>query len=304
MSGLLIAVIILLYTLQSLFCRLYTEHYPSDKKIAPSVFAIVCGITVGVVSFACSGFAFQFSGKTVIFGAINAVVLYLYDTFIAKASESGSYSVLMVFNLSGGIIIPCLVATFAFGDYLGPVKLICILTIFAAIYMVSHKPKDVADKNSRVTFSFIIICLLLGVSNGLYGMLLDLQSRTTGINEKEEMVAITFVGAALISLVHLSVSQKKHTAKAFRQTKRSLAYLLLCSFVSAAAINLLVYILPIVNVTLLYTFDNAGVMVLSALASRIFFKEKLTRLNVVGCLVMCACLICMSLSSHIESLFT
>ena len=43
---------------------------------------------------------------------------------------------------------------------------------------------------------------------------------------------------------------------------------------------------------LVYTFDNAGVMVASVLASVIFLKEKLSLKNIIGCVIMCTALIC------------
>ena len=66
--------------------------------------------------------------------------------------------------------------------------------------------------------------------------------------------------------------------------------------VAALAINLLVIILEIIeSPTLLYTFDNAGVMLMSVLLSAIVFKEKLSKVNVIGCVIMCIGLVCMSL---------
>ena len=56
-----------------------------------------------------------------------------------------------------------------------------------------------------------------------------------------------------------------------------------------------------IDTTLVYTFDNAGVLLLSAVASAIFFKEKLSRSNVIGCIIMSLGLICMSQYQNIES---
>ena len=114
------------------------------------------------------------------------------------------------------------------------------------------------------------------------------------------MVAVTFIGAALISLVQLIVKEKKNTLKAFKQTKMSLTFLLLTALISALAINVLVIALDGTDTTLVYTFDNAGVLLLSAIASAIFFKEKLSRRNVIGCIIMSLGLICMSQYQNIE----
>ena len=81
----------------------------------------------------------------------------------------------------------------------------------------------------------------------------------------------------------------------------SLTFLLLTALISALAINVLVIALDGTDTTLVYTFDNAGVLLLSAVASAIFFKEKLSKLNIVGCVVMSLGLMCMSQYSNIEA---
>ena len=90
----IIALVILLYTLQSLFTRLYTDYYPGDKGLTTPVFAVVCGIIVTVVSFIFSGFTFSCGWLTVLLGIINAAILYGYDAFIIRASATGPYDIL------------------------------------------------------------------------------------------------------------------------------------------------------------------------------------------------------------------
>lgn len=301
-TALIIALVILLYTLQSLFTRLYTDHYPGDKGLTTPVFAVICGLIVTVVSFIFSGFTFSCGWLTVLLGIINAFILYGYDAFIIKASATGPYSILMTFSLTGGIVVPAIVSWLFFEVPFSVVQLVSILIIFASVLMISKKENEGEDKEEHKkhrTF-FLIICTLLGLANGLYGVLLNVQQELTGVSEKEEMVAVTFIGAAVISLVQLVVKEGKNTLKAFKQTKLSLAFLLLTALVSALAINALVIALEGADTTLVYTFDNAGVLLLSAIASAVFFKEKLSRLNVIGCIIMSIGLICMSQYANIE----
>ena len=171
-------------------------------------------------------------------------------------------------------------------------KALAILAVFASVYMVSYRKEEKESKKSR---GFLLCCFALGICNGAYGVLFDAQQRLTGADEKEEMVALTFGIAATICFILLLAKEKKATLPAFRQNRRSLVYLIACSLVVASAINLLVYILRLVDVTLLYTLDNAGVLLLSVLASAIFFKEKLSKLNIIGCITMCIALVCVSI---------
>ena len=300
----IIALVILLYTMQSLFTRLYTDYYPGDKGLTTPVFAVVCGLIVTVVSFIFSGFTFSCGWLTVLLGVINAAILYGYDAFIIKASVTGPYSILMTFSLTGGIVVPAIVSWLFFDVPFSWVQLVSILIIFASVLMISNKEDSAENKEEHKkhkTF-FLIVCTFLGLANGFYGVLLNAQQELTSVSEKEEMVVITFIGAAVISLVQLIVKEKKNTLAAFRQTKLSLTFLLLTALVSALAINALVIALEgMEDPTIVYTFDNAGVLLLSAIASAVFFKEKLSRLNVIGCIVMSLGLICMAQYANIET---
>ena len=211
----------------------------------------------------------------------------------------------MTFSLTGGIVVPAIVS-WMFSDFFGArfswVQLVSMLVIFSSVLLISKKDGEDLDspENKEHKIFFLIICTLLGLANGLYGVLLTTQQQVTGVAEKEEMVAVTFIGAALISLVQLIVKEKKNTLKAFKQTKMSLTFLLLTALISALAINVLVIALDGTDTTLVYTFDNAGVLLLSAVASAIFFKEKLSRRNVIGCIIMSLGLIAMSQYQNIE----
>ena len=290
MSTILICFLILLYTFQSFFGRKYTESYPGDPNDASDVLTVVYGLVVAVISMMFSGFVFEFNYITLLFGIANSVALIGYNAFLVKASQTGSYSIMMVFNLSGGIVIPAIVSIF-FGDKLSIIQIISILLIFVSVYMLSKKKDDV--KNSAV---FFVFCALLAICNGTYGALLNAQQQITSVEQKEEMVLYTFMISSIVAFITLIVKRKKGTLKAFKQTKKSCFHLITCAIIAALAINLLVIILEIIeSPTLLYTFDNAGVMLMSFLISAIIFKEKITKINVIGCALMCTGLITMSL---------
>lgn len=294
MNAILISTVVLLYTMQSFLCKIFTDSYPGHKRLAAPVFTVASGMIVAVLSFAFAGFSFSAKPLTIVLGLVNAVAIFGYDYFIIKSSQSGPYSVMMVFSIAGGITIPSVVAALAFKDSLSIIQIISILVIFVSVWLISQKDSEKNEKQ-KVSPLFIFLCVGLAIANGVYGMLLDVQQRLTGSSEREELVALTFLGAAIISVVQLLITEGKGIIPAMKQTKKSFVFLMVCSVISALAINLMVYIIPLVNVTLLYTFDNSGVMLLSVLCSCIFFKERLSVRNIVGCAVMCAALVCLAL---------
>ena len=142
LNAALITLIVLLYTLQSFLCKKYTDSYPGKPENASPVFTVVSGLTVVAVAFAVSGFSFRASWLTVLLGVANAIVLAGYNYFIIKCSQSGPYSVLMVFNLAGGITLPAIVSVVAFGDDMSVPKALSIIAVFIAVYMVSYRSEE------------------------------------------------------------------------------------------------------------------------------------------------------------------
>ncbi len=294
MGAIFIIIMFVLYALQSFTCKIYSDNYPGKESLSSPVFTIVSGLTVSLVSFvfALSG-GITLTYPTVILALFNALALVLYNTSLIKASANGPYSVLMVFLIAGGIILPTASALF-FNDKLTWVKIICILVILVSVYLVSNKGKE-TYANKTV---FFISCFCLALGNGAYGTLLNIQQELTGAVQKEEMIALSYLFAAVISGIILASKEKKSFSAAFKQSKKSCVFLILCSVITALAIQVLAYLISIseetafLDINILYTLDNAGTFLLSTALSCIFFKEKLTFKNIIGIIFMCAAAIC------------
>lgn len=279
------ALIIVLYTFQNFFCKRFSLSY-SGKDSTP-VLTIIGGIIVVAVTFLFSGCVFSAKILTVIFGIINAIALYFYNDFLLKASVSGPYSVLIVFAVFGGISLPALVKWIGFGDKMTGPAMCFLVIIMVSVYLMSVKPQDDnQDVTNKVTLKFILYSIGLFICNGSYASILALQQELTGEAEKEELIMVTFAVAAIISFISL-VAKKSDLKSVFAMKKGAFANLVIYALSAAFAVNSLVIILLLeVNTGVLLAVQNAGVMLVSVLFSLIFFKEKLTKINVIGCVFM------------------
>lgn len=302
MQILLFSLLIVIYTLQSILSRGYSSTYPGRADLASPVFTIVSGGILAIVTFCLAGFRFEPSSTTVILGLCNALALVLYNTCLLKASVTGPYSITMVSVIAGGIIIPAIVSAF-FGDDLNWVKILCIFVVLGSVYLVARKPGETYTNKK----TFFLTCFGLAIGNGVYGTLLDVQTRLTtpdGMQfspEREEMLIITYLTAAILSAILLLAKEKRGFAAAMKQTKKSVVFLLLASVVITSAVNLMVYLISLMDTTIFYTLDNSCVFLLSVLFSCIALKEKLSKWNIIGCLTLCAALVCISLSPQIAA---
>lgn len=296
-NALLILLLILAYTMQSFLCKVYSDSYPGEESMTSPIFSIVSGFVTAAATFCLTGFLFAPEPRTILFGLLNAAVLAGYNICFISGSQKGDYSVLMTSVIAGGILIPTVVAAVFFDEKPGLWKYLSLLLVLVSAYLIMKKKEEApADgeptakkKNSPL---FYAVCLLLAVCNGVYGTFLDVQQRVTGVEDKEEMVILTYLFMAVGMAVYAMIRRRKQLIRDFRQTKKSALFLILCSLTVAAAVNLLTFLIRYIdNIAMLYTFDNAGTMFFSAICSVVFLKEKLSVGNVIGIILMCAGLV-------------
>ena len=277
MSTILILAVILLYSFQTLFCKMFTDRYPGKPELASPVFGALEGVFIFLLSWVWQGFRFQADTLTLLLGIGNAAILLGYNTFLIKASSRGSYAFMNVMLLFGGILVPILYNSFILGDELklyqiggiGLMLLACLLMNLTEIRL------------KGTPLIYYVLCGLLFLFNGLYSVMLKLQSDHNPA-QSGEMVMMTFGIMSLFAFAQLFAKEKKDTFAAFRLNKKAVLPLAVCLLCAGLAVNALVSVLPLVNVSIFYTVENGGVLLLSALYSIFLFQEKPTVSGIIG----------------------
>lgn len=292
MSIILIIVLVSLYSLQTLFCKFYSDNYSGKTELASPVLCVCQSIAIALLSFAFAGFDFKVSIISFLFGTLNAAVLFGYNTSLIKAGERGSYAFMNMMMLFGGIFIPLVYVSIKDKAFPSIVECIAIVTMIVACVLMNLENIKLGGSKP----SYYIFCLLLFIFNGLYGMLLKAQEQYNA-DESQEMIIVTYGLMGVIALVQLFAKEKGKILSAFCFNKKCLLFLILFLIISGLAVNVLVLLLGYLNAAVLYTVDNGGVMMLSALYSITLFKEKATPLKIIGIIIAIASLCVLGYSS-------
>ena len=310
MQAILIISIIVLYSLQTLFCTFFNQKYKGREDLSSSVFCILQGVFIVIftlvwMAFDISasldgfsakwiGFSFAPSLFTVCIGVLNAVALFGYNNALIKAGAKGSYAFMNIAMIFGGILIPAIYEMFT-GHKLEVYHYIAIAVMFVAFILMNYK--DMKLKGTPLIY--YIYCIILFVCNGLYGVFMKVQSGHAE-SESNEMIIITYGLMGIIALIQLAFKEKKQTAAAFKIGKQAVLPLILCLFIAATAINVYMILIPLLGniVTILYTIDNGGVLVLSAVYSVIFFKEKIDKMKLFGIVLAVIAIVALAINAE------
>ena len=288
----LIFAVIVLYSLQTLFCKFYTNYYAGDDAKRGSLSAPVLGILqsafIPIVTLAFIGFQFSASPITWLIGSLNAIIVFGYNNVLIQATRRGSYAFSNMMLLFGEIVMMMIYCMNFVADYPTPnlFDLLAIAGIGGAILLMNVE--DFRFKGVKI--SYYVFCILLFLCNGFYGVLLKVQENYDA-SESLEMIIISYALMGVLSLGQLFVQEKKDLPKAFKMNKKAILFLALCLIVAASAINVFVYAIEMIQDTvILYTMLNGGVLVLAALYSVFLFKEKTSPLKIIGVILAAVCM--------------
>ena len=291
MSGILIFIMILLYSFQTLFCKQFSDAYPDGPDRASQVFCFLEAFFIALVTFIFNGFRFHLSTPTLLLGLLNALMLFTYNTSLIKASSRGSYAFMNMVLLFGGILVPMVYSTLILHEPLTWYKYLAVPLMLIAFVLMNLKGIDL--KGSGIWY--YIFCGLLFLSNGIYCTLLKVQA-VIAPAESREMVMLTFLLMCIPAAIGLFGKKKNGSdqpdqaeplhstgkAKVFHFDRKSMIWLVLSLLSAALAVNVLVLCLPLVNTVILYTVECGGVLGLASLYSYFIFKEKFDTAKIIG----------------------
>ena len=275
-----LAALVTLFSLQSLFTKLYSDAYDGrNRDVATGIFSVTYGLFIAIATFLSAGLRFSPSSATLLYGALNACVLVLYNISIINSAKRGSYAFLMICSMFGGILVPLTGGWILFGETLTLLQLLGVALMLAAMLLMNSS--DLSLKGSKK--GYFLWCALLFLANGLYSTVMNIQSTVMEGRERSEMLIVLFGLSSLFACALEAANGRGRDVMRGYKMGLKPALFLVCACLSAfLGANLLLYLLTRMQSGILFTIDDGGVLLLSLVFSVALFKEKLTWLQMLG----------------------
>jgi drug/metabolite transporter (DMT)-like permease len=211
---------------------------------------------------------------SIIMGALFIAIFYL----ISKTAQAINISVATVANKMS-VVIPVLIAFVYYGDKVTVLKVAGIIVALISVYLTTKQGEKTESKSS----SLLLFPVLIFIGSGIIDSLVNYANERLvhNANEGALFTAIGFFSAGCIGiccLLYLFVVKKeKFVSK---------------SIIAGIALGIpnffsLYFILKalssgILESSELYPVANVFILILSSLGGVLLFKEKLSKLNVLG----------------------
>ena len=231
--------------------------------------------------FSLNGFQITFSTTALIFGIAYGVTQALFVFFKTMAMNTGPVSVTTLVG-NASLLVSVIVCYFVWDEPIGLPDALGLLALLAALFITTYKKGDLARRKVWYIYSLLFLITAAGV-----GISFKAFSKSRGACEINDMM---IVAAAVMLAIHLilfalsALSSRHRDSRSENFPRESSFYLIGIGqgILSCLYNRLNIYLSGELDAVIFFPFFNGGVVILSALLSALFFKERLTPRQLSG----------------------
>ena len=277
------------------FQKLYQKHVGSSivKGLLFNVFdGIVATVLFFIIQFALYGFeGFKFSWFAIAAASAMSVFCFVYVMLGFKMMKQGPVANYTLFLMSGGMVVPYLFGVIFLGEFSSlagwqiALRIVGLVLVILGV-TVSNRTKEKSSNVKSMVILGIMIFMLNGgtsVSSKVHQLpeFATLATTAIGFVFIQGLVKTILCSAALLVVGH----KHKEELKAVPKLK---AWGFAAGDAIGGGICVLMQLICAAKLpaSVLFPMITGGAIIFSALAGRLFFKEKITKNTLIG-IILC-----------------
>ena len=269
MNALLLIAIILGVSLQDVTKKIYNK----STALPGTYFFVTLSAFAASIFFVVSSGNLDFNPKIIPYSILFAAsyTAGVVGSVIAIAAGPLSLTSLIV---SFSLMLPTLYGLIFLGDPISIGLFPGLALLAASLFLINKRDKDV-----KINLKWIISVLFAFLGNGFCTISQKMQQVAFDGAYKNEFMIIALAITVLVCIV-MTLTKERHILKAQKWSGYSLG--LLCGALNGI-VNLFVMILSgLMPVSLMFPIISAGGIVVIFIVSQVFYKEKLSKAQLVG----------------------
>ncbi len=228
---------------------------------------------------------------------IMGVLFITLFNVIGLSTQKIGVSVTTVANKMS-LIMPVLFAVFFLNDSVNFIKIAGIVIALFAVFLTTR-----SDQRSDIDQRYVFFPLIVFVGSGFIDTFFKYNEEfTLGENGLEPFLAWIFLTASVLGLGVLIVQFIRHKKL---PNKKALIGGLVLGIPNYFSVFFLVKSLglPGIESSVVFPVNNMSIVAVSALAGIFFFREKVSKINIIGVVLCLAAIACIAFSEEILPLF-
>ena len=272
-------ILVLIATVLLAFEFAFSRKYQTMEGTAMAAglrFNLLTGLFTTIIFFGLCGFQVEFSLFSLLVAAGAALCGTTYNVISFRILKSGGMALYSMFLMMGGMLLPYIFGVIFLDEALTIWRILGLVIIAAAVVLSSRAKYRFGGK-------VYLWCILVFLLNGGVSILSKLHQIDTSHGPISTSAFVMYGG--LFRCVFCSAALLCMGKKVEKPASRPLHILGIAA--GAAAISGISYLLQLTGAatlpaTVLYPMVTGGSIIFSALSGLVFFKEKLSRIQILS----------------------
>ena len=255
-------------------------------------FALLVAVSEIVIFAALNAFRLEFTWISFLYAAVYGL-LGTFGTIVGlKAYYLGNMAAYAMVSTSGAIVIPFLFGVLALGEGASVCKWVgCALILCGvAVQNFGSRPQD--EEKKKVGAAFILLCIAGACIGGASQCVNKLQSISEGAIDGNSYVVLV-QGCIFVYCMLIAACIPKRVTALFREVPAlhgDKIFLVAGVYGLVGGLNIVVSLLTnrYLSSAIVFPVQSGMGIVLSIVAGRLFFHERITRVNVISAAIIIA----------------
>lgn len=237
------------------------------------------------------------STETYFYGAVYGIILCAFlftKTFSLKA---GPVSLTTLIG-SCAFIIVVWYGMLCFDEKLNVFQIVGMIAVVISLTLCIN-PKNSGEK---LSLKWFLLTMLFLIAGGFVGIIYKCFGASDASGEIDAMMIIASVVSAVLFVIMAFLANLFSKSGMPKLNKRAWKYVLICGVISCIYQRLNIALSAVIPSAIFFPVSNGSVVILSAICGKLFFKEKLKLIQVVGILLGLASIMVIGLSDVLMSL--
>ena len=251
-----------------------------DILLFNSMISLIWAVIIFIISIKGNGGFVMPSAEAIFYGTLYGINLSVFLLFKMLSLTSGPISITSLIA-SGSFIVATIFSVIYNNESVNAVKIIGMVVLLFSFFLCMDRKNNtlVATKNWKY---YVTIFFFAG---GMIGIINKLFQSSNAKTEMDSMLLVaSFVSAFVLAVMAFILGGVKKTG-APKIYKSGIVYIIACGLVSCIYNRLNVYLAGVMDGALLFPLSNGTLLLLNNLTGIILFKERLSKLQIVGMII-------------------
>lgn len=222
----------------------------------------------------------RFGIGSIAYGAVYGVILFAFLYLKTQSMANGPVSLSTLIGSCAFVIATAFGVVYS-NETVSGISLAGMFILLASLFMCVNPPKS----EEPLTKKWFLYCFGFFFAGGLVGILY----RLYGASEFSSDTEVMLLTAALVSeimFVTAGFAAEKNSG-GIRLTRTEIVYMTVSGIASCLYIRMNISLSNLISSVIFFPVSNGGMVILSTVAGRIMFKEKLTAGQLCGIALGC-----------------